>query len=90
MSSDDGIVGLVIGSPIIALALYVLYTIGNGLKQTPTYQSLQPAQQSTFQNIQNLGGQAITLADPTLVEVVVAVVAAVAAVVGLIALLSRR
>ncbi len=72
MTSDDGIIGLIIGSPL------------------PVYQNLQPAQQQTVQNIQNLGSQAITLADPTLVEVVVAIIAAIGGFAGLIILLERR
>lgn len=90
MASDDGIVGLIIGSPLIVLALYVLYSFYNVLDNTPQYQALQPSAQTTMQNIQNHGGQAVVLADPTLIEVVVVIVGAIAGIVGLIVVLARR
>lgn len=90
MASDDGIMGLIIVSPLIALALYVLYSFYNALDSTPQYQALQPSAQTTMQNIQNLGAQSIILADPTLIEAVVLIISAVAGIAGLIVVLSRR
>ena len=90
VSSDDGIVGLIIAAPFVALLLWVFYLFNNTLDSTPAYQSLLPAQQSTAQNIQNLGAQAIVLADPTALEVVGAIVGIVFGIVALIALLKRE
>ena len=91
--SSGGIVLLVIGVAIAAIAGVILYVTDswttNALNQTPAVQNLQPTQQSTLHTLEANGGSAISTDQGTLIDSVATVLVALGLFAGYI-LLKRR